>query len=65
VAEEPKKCPPDLVDMKKGWSYGEGESFSATLKRELVVLENFLTSEETKAIIFEYIEVLYNRPSHI
>ena len=36
------------------------ESFFATLKRELVVFENFLTREEAKAKIFEYIEVFYN-----
>jgi len=37
------------------------ESFFSTLKRELVVFENFLTREEAKAKIFEYIEVFYNR----
>ena len=37
------------------------ESFFATLKRELVVFENFLTREEAKAKIFEYIKVFYNR----
>ena len=37
------------------------ESFFSTLKRELVVFENFLTREEAKAKIFEYVEVFYNR----
>lgn len=48
---------------RKGDCYDNAvmESFFATLKRELVVFENFLTREEAKAKIFEYIEVFYNR----
>ena len=48
---------------RKGDCYDNAvmESFFSTLKRELVVFENFLTREEAKAKIFEYIEVFYNR----
>ena len=48
---------------RKGDCYDNAvmESFFATLKRELVVFENFLTRKEAKAKIFEYIEVFYNR----
>ncbi len=48
---------------RKGDCYDNAvmESFFSTLKRELVAFENFLTREEAKAKIFEYIEVFYNR----
>lgn len=37
------------------------ESFFATLKRELIYRKNFITREEAKLAIFEYIEIFYNR----
>jgi transposase InsO family protein len=37
------------------------ESFFATLKRECVYDEHYLTHEQARASIFEYIEVFYNR----
>ncbi len=37
------------------------ESFFATLKTELVYEETFLTQEEARRKIFEYIEMYYNR----
>ena len=37
------------------------ESFWASLKKELVYQESFLTIEAAKANLFEYIEVFYNR----
>jgi transposase InsO family protein len=36
------------------------ESFFATLKKELVHQENYLTREQAKSSLFEYIEVYYN-----
>lgn len=37
------------------------ESFFGTFKTELVYQENYLTREQTRRSIFEYIEVFYNR----
>jgi putative transposase len=37
------------------------ESSFASLKKELTHHENYATSEEARASIFEYIEVFYNR----
>ncbi len=37
------------------------ESFFATLKKELVYREQFLSREQATQAIFEYIEVFYNR----
>ncbi|MCP4473088.1 MAG: IS3 family transposase, partial [Gammaproteobacteria bacterium] len=37
------------------------ESFFHTLKTELIYGRTLKTKEETKKIIFEYIEVFYNR----
>ena len=37
------------------------ESFFGTLKTELVYPSHFQTREEAKQMIFEYIEVFYNR----
>jgi hypothetical protein len=49
-----------ILSMSRKWDYyniaGMG-SFFATLERELVVLENFLTKKEAKAKIFKYIKV--------
>ena len=43
------------------WDNAPMESFFATLKTELVYEETFLTREEAKLKIFEYIEAYYNR----
>jgi transposase InsO family protein len=37
------------------------ESFWSTLKRELVDGQNYLTHEQARRSIFEYVEVFYNR----
>ena len=37
------------------------ESFFGTLKRELIHHQRFATRDEAKMMIFEYIEVFYNR----
>ena len=37
------------------------ESFWATLKSDLNIRQPFKTKEEAKQVIFEYIEVFYNR----
>jgi transposase InsO family protein len=42
------------------WDNAPMESFWGTLKQELVHHQRFETRDETKAKIFEYIEVLYN-----
>ena len=43
------------------WDNAPMESFFGTLKQELVYQEQFVTRDEAKAKIFEYIEVFYNR----
>jgi putative transposase len=43
------------------WDNAVSESFFHTLKTELTHHINFKTKEEAKQIIFEYIEVFYNR----
>jgi transposase InsO family protein len=43
------------------WDNAPIESFFATLKKELVYREKFLTHEQARASLFEYIEVFYNR----
>ena len=43
------------------WDNAVMESFFATLKKELVHHERYLTREEARQSIFEYIEVFYNR----
>ena len=37
------------------------ESFFATLKKEFIYRNYFVTREEAKQQIFEYIEIFYNR----
>jgi putative transposase len=48
---------------RKGNCYDNSpmESFFATLKKELVHHQNYVTIAEAKASLFEYIEVYYNR----
>ena len=43
------------------WDNAPMESFFGTLKQELVYQEHFVTRDDAKAKIFEYIEVFYNR----
>lgn len=43
------------------WDNACGESFFATLKRELIHHRQYHTREEAKQEIFEYLEVFYNR----
>lgn len=43
------------------WDNAPSESFFHTLKTELVHQEDFKTRSEAKHVIFEYIEVFYNR----
>jgi transposase InsO family protein len=43
------------------WDNAPMESFFATIKTELIFHERFVTREDAKAKIFEYIEVFYNR----
>lgn len=37
------------------------ESFFGTLKTELIYHEDYLTRNQARASIFEYVEVFYNR----
>ena len=43
------------------WDNAVAESFFHTLKMELIYQNKFKTREEAKNVIFEYIEVFYNR----
>ena len=43
------------------WDNAPSESFFHTLKTELIHHRRYLTREEAKQEIFEYIEVFYNR----
>ena len=43
------------------WDNAPVESFFATLKKELVYTQRYLTREQAKASLFEYIEIFYNR----
>jgi len=43
------------------WDNAPMESFMATLKKELVHHEDYLTREQARHSLFEYIEVFYNR----
>lgn len=43
------------------WDNAPMESFFASLKKELVHDESYVTREEARSSIFEYIEVFYNR----
>jgi len=43
------------------WDNAVMESFFATLKTELIYCERFITREDAKSKIFDYIEMFYNR----
>ena len=61
--EELKKRGITCSMSRKGdcWDNAVIESFFATLKKELVYREQFLSREQATQAIFEYIEVFYNR----
>ena len=50
-----------MSEVGQCWDNAPGESFFASLKKELVHDEDYQTRAEAKASIFEYIEVFYNR----
>lgn len=43
------------------WDNAVAESFFSNLKNELIYWVNFSTHEEATVVIFDYIEVFYNR----
>ncbi len=43
------------------WDNAVAESFFHTLKTELIYSQSFVTREQAKSSLFEYIEVFYNR----
>jgi transposase InsO family protein len=43
------------------WDNAVAESFFYTLKTELLYLEDIATHEQVHTVVFEYIEVFYNR----
>jgi putative transposase len=52
---------PSMSRKGNGWDNAVAESFFHTLKTELVYLEDFETHEQAQTVVFEYIEVFYNR----
>ena len=42
------------------WDNACAESFFASLKKEEVYLNTYITSQQAKSCIFEYIEIFYN-----
>ncbi len=55
------KITPSMSRKGDCWNNAVGESFAHTLKAEKVNQCRFMTKEEAKREIFEYIEVYYNR----
>jgi transposase InsO family protein len=43
------------------WDNAVVESFFSTLKQELVYTMDFITREQARLALFEYMEVFYNR----
>jgi len=43
------------------WDNAVAESFSKTLKAELIYGDDFKSIEQAKTAVFEYIEIRYNR----
>jgi putative transposase len=43
------------------WDNSVAESFFSTLKKELIYQRNFVTKEEARREIFDFIEIFYNR----
>ena len=52
---------PSMSRKGNCWDNAGAESFFHTLKTECVYLETFDTREQAQDVIFEYIEVFYNR----
>ena len=52
---------PSMSRKGNCWDNAVAESFFHTLKTECVYLETFATREQAQDVIFEYIEVFYNR----
>ncbi|PON15809.1 hypothetical protein C2W62_21810 [Candidatus Entotheonella serta] len=52
---------PSMSRKGNCWDNAVAESFFHTLKTECVYLETFDTREQAQDVIFEYIEVFYNR----
>jgi putative transposase len=50
-----------MSQVAQCWDNAPVESFFASLKKELVHHERYVTREEAKASIFEYVEAFYNR----
>ena len=56
-----KGITPSMSRSGDCWDNAVAESFFATLKRELVYLNKFSSTEQAELSVFEYIEVFYNR----
>ena len=52
---------PSMSRKGNCWDNAPAESFFSTLKREAVPEESFITREQAKAALFDWIEVTYNR----
>lgn len=52
---------PSMSRKGNCWDNAVAESFFHTLKTELIYLEDFDTHEQAQTVVFEYIEVFYNR----
>jgi putative transposase len=52
---------PSMSRKGNCWDNAVAESFFHTLKTELIYLEDFNTHEQAQTVVFEYIEVFYNR----
>lgn len=52
---------PSMSRKANCWDNAVAESFFHTLKTELIYLEDFETREQACDVVFEYIEVFYNR----
>jgi putative transposase len=52
---------PSMSRKGNCWDNAVAESFFHTLKTELIYLEDFDTREQAQMVVFEYIEVFYNR----
>jgi putative transposase len=52
---------PSMSRKGNCWDNAVAESFFHTLKTELISLEDFDTHEQAQTVVFEYIEVFYNR----
>jgi putative transposase len=52
---------PSMSRKGNCWDNAVAESFFHTLQTELIYLEDFDTHEQAQTVVFEYIEVFYNR----